>query len=77
MPDCPRCGDLMVDLGRDFHAPRRRNVGQWRKVELLVARNVRFDSCGCTGPGARPRTLADAKTEFGLRRRKNYAGARR
>lgn len=68
-PRCPACDRPMADLGRDFHAPRRRDAGQWRKVELLVAAGIRFASCGCTGPGGRPRTLADAKRELLLRGR--------
>lgn len=58
---CPECGAPMVAMGRDFHAPRRGSRNQWRKVELLAARGVRFDSCGCRGPGYRPRTFAEAK----------------
>lgn len=59
----------MVDLGRDFHAPRRADDRQWRKVALLVGAGVTFDSCGCTGPGPRPRTLADARSQLGPRRK--------
>ncbi len=67
-PICPDCSTLMVDVGRDFHAPRRGNLPQWRKVEILVQERRLFDSCGCCGPGPRPRTLADAKSQFGRRR---------
>lgn len=59
----------MTDLGRDFQPPRRADFAQWEKVRLLVAAGITFDSCGCTGPGPRPRTLADAKSELGLRRK--------
>lgn len=80
----------MVDLGRDFHAPRHADVREWRKVALLVdacavagaravdplARKWRlFDSCGCNGPGPRPRTLADAQTQLGRRRSDRRAPA--
>jgi predicted RNA-binding Zn-ribbon protein involved in translation (DUF1610 family) len=77
---CPECGGELVNMGRDFKAPRRSNARQWRKLELLVAAGRRavdpryrtdgplFDSCGCTGPGPRPRTLADAKSLLGVRR---------
>lgn len=58
----------MRDVGKDFHAPRRADRAQWRKVGLLVDEGLLFDSCGCSGPGSRPRTLADAKTQLGRRR---------
>lgn len=60
-PHCPHCGEPMLDLGRDFQPPRKDADVQWRKVELLVSQGVRFDSCGCSGPGYRPSTLAGAK----------------
>lgn len=74
-PICPDCRRPMVDVGRDFHAPRRGNLTQWRKVALLVQNGLLFDSCGCTGPGRRPRTLGDAKSQLGRRRsaRRVYA----
>lgn len=65
---CPDCRQPMFDVGRDFHVPRRADVRQWRKVGLLVERGLLFHSCGCSGPGPRPRTLGDARSEFGLRR---------
>ena len=60
-PRCPTCQVEMVDLGRDFAAPRRLDSAQWRKITLLVAAGVRFDSCGCDGPGPRPRSLGEAR----------------
>jgi hypothetical protein len=52
-------------------------VRQWRKVGLMVERGLLFHSCGCSGPGPRPRTLGDAQSEFGLRRsaRRHHAPA--
>jgi len=50
---CPDCGGAMNNMGMDFAAPRRADVRQWRKVELLFERGVAFGSCGC-GPGLRP-----------------------
>lgn len=74
---CPHCRAPMVDAGRDFKAPRRGNVGQWRKVAVLLDADIRFDSCGCRGPGPRPRTLADARTQLGHRRSRHQTGSRR
>jgi len=59
-PRCPACGVEMIDLGRDFAAPRQNAVRQWRKLEILVAAGWRFESCGCRGPGLRPQTLGQA-----------------
>jgi len=75
-PICPDCRTPMIDMGRDFHAPRRHDLAQWRKLAILVEQGLLFHSCGCTGPGLRPRTLADAKSQFGRRRadRRTYAG---
>lgn len=67
-PRCPHCRERTIALGHDFHAPRRQNVTQWRKVALLVHAGYVFDSYGGEAPGYRPRTLADAKSEMGLRR---------
>lgn len=58
---CPFCQKLMADFGKDFKAPRKQSHNQWRKLELLVKSGMLFDSCGCNGPGRRPKTLADAK----------------
>lgn len=58
---CPECGQIMTDMGQDFKPPRRDAKNQWKKLVLLVNKGVTFHSCGCTGPGPRPRTLSEAK----------------
>lgn len=60
-PLCPTCRNEMVDMGRDFKAPRKEASNQWTKLRILVAQGVRFDSCGCDGPGPRPKTLGEAR----------------
>ena len=55
---CPDCGGAMHNMGMDFAAPRRSDVRQWRKVELLFAHGVAFGGCGC-GPGLRPVALRE------------------
>lgn len=57
-PRCPSCRQPMLDLGHDFKVPCRRDHNQWRKVGILVAAGITFHSCGCSGPGPRPHTLA-------------------
>jgi hypothetical protein len=66
---CRECRQPMLRMGQDFHAPRRADRRQWLKLEILAGEYGQlFFSCGCTGPGPRPRTLADAKSQFGRRR---------
>jgi hypothetical protein len=43
---CPKCKRPMVDLGRDFKAPRRRDKRAWSR---LPRRPYSFNSCGCNG----------------------------
>ena len=56
---CPQCGERMHDLGLDFKAPKQRDLEQWEKVKLLHDHGIRFQSCGCSGPGPRPARLRD------------------
>jgi len=55
----------MTDFGHDFQPPRKSEDLQWKKLELLASQGVRFDSCGCTGPGYKPKTFAEAKHSYG------------
>ena len=68
-PLCPTCRAPMINMGRDFAAPRKGNDSQWRKLTLLVAAHGprHFDSCGCDGPGPRPRTLGQAKRQLAVK----------
>jgi hypothetical protein len=54
---CPHCGQPLVDMGLDFKAPKKTDIKQWRKLELLHLNDIHFYSCGCGGPGYRPRRL--------------------
>lgn len=53
---CPQCGEPMARMGLDFQVPRQRDTRQWRTVERLFQRGYAYHSCGCGGPGYRPRT---------------------
>jgi len=53
---CPHCGLAMIDADRDLAVPRKADRAGWRTLVALLERGVRFHSCGCTGPGYRPRT---------------------
>lgn len=55
---CPQCAGEMADLGRDFAAPRQRDKRAWATVAQLYEIGETFHSCGCSGPGYRPRDPA-------------------
>ncbi len=41
--NCPECGAEMINAGRNFKPPRRNNIKQWRKVELLLQGGYKWD----------------------------------
>jgi hypothetical protein len=41
---CPECAKPMIMLGRKFHAPKRSELRQWRKVQFLVEHGFLFQS---------------------------------
>jgi hypothetical protein len=56
---CPECKSPMRDMGRDFKAPRTSELAQWKKVEVLFRAGFKYWSCGCSGPGERPKYLRE------------------
>lgn len=52
---CPQCGLLMANMGMDFAPPKKTDIKAWKTLESLYAVGVTFHSCGCSGPGWRPR----------------------
>ncbi|HZS06956.1 MAG TPA: hypothetical protein VFD58_19125 [Blastocatellia bacterium] len=58
---CPECHRPMADLGLDFKAPKKMDVKQWQKVEILYNHGFTYHSCGCCGPGLRPAELRDVE----------------
>lgn len=66
---CPKCREPMIEMGQDWKAPRKRDDKGWRISKVIADALPRpFDSCGCSGPGARPTTLREA-VEFSKRQR--------
>ena len=61
---CGRCGCEGIDMGYDFHTPKKTNKNQWRKIRLMVENNENWLTCGCNGPGEKPKTLAQAKQKY-------------
>jgi ribosomal protein L34E len=58
-PTCPECKQPMHNMGLDFKAPKKTDLEQWQKVRRLYAAGFTFASCGCGGPGERPRRLRE------------------
>lgn len=56
---CPQCGARMHNMGLDFCVPKQSDLEQWKKVEKLFDAGIIFSSCGCGGPGPRPRRLKE------------------
>lgn len=55
---CPECAGKLCWLGRTFRAPKRSDVKQWKKVEVLRKAGFLFHSYDA---GPYPDTLQDAK----------------
>lgn len=52
---CPQCGLLMASMGLDFKPPKQDDSKAWELVSRLWEVGITFHSCGCGGPGYRPR----------------------
>lgn len=77
---CPGCGAPMANIGPDVAPPKQRDVKAWKLLDDLWEIGETFHSCGCSGPGYRPRSDAhfDAYlTELHDRFTANLAAARR
>ena len=68
---CPQCGATMVDLGLDFKPPPQDDERAWSVAASLWEVGETFHSCGCGGPGYRPRDpvalrayLADKRAQY-------------
>lgn len=73
---CPDCGLLMADMGIDFRPPRKADVKSWTTAEALWEVGETFHSCGCSGPGYRPRDPAALDAFFRARLREYRANLR-
>ena len=48
-------------MGLDFRAPKHSDIKQWKKAEILYRNGITFHSCGCDGPGYRPKRLDEVE----------------
>lgn len=63
----------MKNMGLDFKAPKQREAKQWLKVEILLKHGIAYQSCGCGGPGPRPRRLREVASFLKQNRRRTEA----
>lgn len=68
---CPQCAKQMVNMGHDFKPPKQNDSKQWLKVKVLYENGFTFHSCGCCGPGFRPKELNDVQAFLDDRRSKS------
>jgi hypothetical protein len=54
---CSECAGPVASMGLDFKAPPRDDRKRWRLAEELWTIGETFHSCGCGGPGYRPREM--------------------
>ena len=66
---CPHCHAAMTYMGKAFKPPRKTNDSQWRKVAMIIAHGERFGYCSCHRPRNIPKTLSEAKSLYGIRRK--------
>ena len=73
---CPTCKGTMYRMGWSFHAPKKRDSEQWKKVQLLFAEGFRFFGSGWGKGVPLPDKYKDVKRfieenpEHGLRTKK-------
>lgn len=56
---CPQCRGEMASMGLDFKPPAQSKKKEWSILEELWTVGETFHSCGCGGPGYRPRSRRD------------------
>lgn len=56
---CPKCGNVMADLGREFKAPKKTAIKEWKIIEGLYKIGKVFHTCGCDGIGYIPQNPKD------------------
>jgi hypothetical protein len=61
----------MAEMGLDFKPPAARSARQWSVLQSLWVVGETFHSCGCGGPGYRPRSPA-AYREFLTTQMRHY-----
>jgi hypothetical protein len=73
---CPECTGPLANMGLDFKTPPQDDRRRWQLAEELWTIGETFHSCGCNGPGYRPRDMP-ASREYLVERRREYLGSLR
>jgi len=58
---CPDCGEIVYRMGRNFSAPKKSNLKQWKKVLLLYSEGFRFVGSGMHDGPKLPEKLSDVE----------------
>ena len=66
----------MADMGLDFRPPSKSDRKAWTTAEALWEVGETFHSCGCSGPGYRPRDPAALDAFFRARLQEYKASLR-
>ena len=61
---CPSCGNDLLNAGKGFCAPRRTNLRQWRKVEIILRGGLRLRQFVNTPAEARQAVAARQPSGF-------------
>jgi hypothetical protein len=72
-PVCPECAGPVANMGLDFKTPPQDDKKRWQLAEELWTIGETFHSCGCSGPGYRPRDMP-AYRAYLVERRGEYLG---
>ncbi len=59
--NCPQCGQLMVNVGKDCEVPKKSQKQKWKVLKVLSDLGIGYHSCGCSGPGYIPKELDELK----------------
>ena len=51
---CPQCAKPMANMGKDFEAPKMKDIKAWKHLQKLYKVGITFHSCGCSAPGYVP-----------------------
>ena len=58
---CPECGGIVHRMGRNFTAPKKSDLKQWKKVQILYAEGYRFFGSGMHDGPKLPEKLSDVE----------------
>lgn len=58
---CVKCKNATVWVGKDFATPKKSDKQGWEAVRATLLAGYNYDSCGCTGPGWRPKNRSELR----------------